>query len=215
MKSVCAQLIGVLDALNIPKVTVIGHDWGGALVWRLGLYYPNRVIGIISICTPYNPPMQHYLSLEEIVKLVPEFEYQLGFADPKSTAEMDANVDGVLGNILRMGQIHEKDLEYMVNQYKHSGFRGPLNYYKTTKINFEDERGLHKDIKLPCWIILAKDDPFLKPHMARKMKDHMPQLKSVMIDAGHFVMVEKPDETNSMLKQCLEDLAMRRGRASL
>ncbi|KAG0260846.1 hypothetical protein BG011_001599 [Mortierella polycephala] len=195
MKSVCAQLVGILDTLNIPRITVIGHDWGGALVWRFGLYYPNRV--------------------HEIVKLVPEFEYQLGFANPKSTAEMDANVDGVLGNVLGMGKIHDKDLEYMVNQYKHSGFQGPLNYYRTTKINFEDERGLRKDIERPCWIILAKDDPFLKPHMARKMKTYMPQLKSTMIEAGHFVMVEKPDETNSVLKQCLEDLVVRRGRASL
>ncbi|KAF9351826.1 Bifunctional epoxide hydrolase 2 [Mortierella sp. NVP85] len=47
LKSVCYQLVGILDILNIPKVTLIGHDWGGALVWRFGLHYPNRVHGII------------------------------------------------------------------------------------------------------------------------------------------------------------------------
>ncbi|CAO3564365.1 unnamed protein product [Mortierella alpina] len=211
MKSVCSHLAGILDALDIPKVTIIGHDWGGAVVWRFGLYYPERLHGIISICTPFNPPTTKFRTLEEIVKAVPEFEYQLNFANPATTAKMDHEVDNVLGNILRMGNMHEQDVEYMVSQYKHSGFRGPLNYYKTTKVNWDDERSVvGKTIDMPCWIIIAKNDPFLKPHMSSKMKDFMPQLKSTMIEASHFVMTEKPDETNTKLKECLEDLAQRR-----
>ncbi|KAF8955901.1 hypothetical protein BGZ46_002518 [Entomortierella lignicola] len=215
MKTICNHLASILDILEIPKVTIIGHDWGGAIVWRFGLYYPNRLHGIISICTPYHPPTKEYRSLEDIVKMVPEFEYQLFFADPSSTVKMDARVSKVLSNLLPKTEMHKKDLEYTIEQFKSSGFRGPLNYYKTTKINFEDERGLATDINLPSWIILATEDPVLKPHMASKMINFIPQLKTASIKAGHFVMVEKPDEVNSTLKNCLEDLKLRRNRANL
>ncbi|KAG0209673.1 hypothetical protein BGX28_010052, partial [Mortierella sp. GBA30] len=106
-KSICKHLAGVLDALHIPKVTIIGHDWGGAVVWRFGLYYPERLHGIISICTPYNPPAIKFRTLEEIVQAVPEFEYQLNFANPATTPKMDEKVDAFLGNILAMGNMHE------------------------------------------------------------------------------------------------------------
>ncbi|KAF9361483.1 hypothetical protein BGX26_002833 [Mortierella sp. AD094] len=215
MKTACAHLAALLDVLEIPKVTIIGHDWGGAVVWRFGLYYPNRLHGIISICTSYTPPKTEFKSLEEIVKLVPEFEYQLNFANPATTADMDLNVDGVLGNILTMGDMHEKDIKYIIDQYRSSGFRGPLNYYKTTRVNFDDELGLHNNIDLPCWIILAENDQFLKPYMAAKMKNFMPQLKTTSVVAGHFAMTEKPDEVNTILKQCLKDLESRKNKASL
>jgi pimeloyl-ACP methyl ester carboxylesterase len=104
----------------------------------------------------------------------------------------------------------------MVQQYGISGFRGPLNYYKTTRVNFEDELDVkRKTIDLPSWIISATDDPYLRPERAVKMKDFIPQLKSTTIEAGHFVMTEKPDEINALLKNALEDLALRRNRASL
>ncbi|KAG0010763.1 hypothetical protein BGZ80_001206 [Entomortierella chlamydospora] len=215
MKTVCAHLAALLDILEIPKVTIIGHDWGGAIVWRFGLYYPNRLHGIISICTPYNPPKKEFMSLEEIVKVLPEFEYQLTFANPSTIVKMNQNVDDVLGNIGTMGDMHAKDVKYMVEQYKLSGFRGPLNYYKTTRINFDDELGLRNNIDLPCWIILAENDPYLKPYMASKMKNYIPQLKMTSLNVGHFAMTEKPDEVNATLKQCLEDLESRKSRASL
>lgn len=98
----------------------------------------------------------------------------------------------------------------MISEYKHSGFRGPLNYYKTTCVNFEDEIGLHKCIDLPCWIILAYDDPFLPIRLVYEMADYLPKLKMATIWARHFVISEKPNETNVLLKQCLDDLLLRR-----
>ncbi|KAF9979896.1 hypothetical protein BGZ75_009108 [Mortierella antarctica] len=94
----------------------------------------------------------------ELVQVEPKFEYQLKYANPASTAGMDAT-----------------DREYVVSQFKHSGFQGPLNYYRATSVNFIDEIGLHKGIDLPCWIILAYDDPFLPVHLVYEMADYMPQ----------------------------------------
>ncbi|KAF9431533.1 hypothetical protein BGZ76_000189 [Entomortierella beljakovae] len=215
LKNCCLILAKLLDFLEIPKVTIIGHDWGGAVVWRFGLYYPNRLHGIISICTPYAQPFKKYFSLEDIVKVIPEFDYQLTFADPAYLADVEQNLDGFLEGVFAAANAGEKEMEYMIEQFKIHGLRGPLNYYKTTKINFEDEVGLTNMINLPCWVIRATHDPFLKPSRANKMIDFIPKLKITEIEAGHFVMTEKPGEVNETLKQCLEDLKLRRSKANL
>jgi len=38
-----ADLIGVLDALAIHKVKLVGHDWGAVIAWVLAARHPERV----------------------------------------------------------------------------------------------------------------------------------------------------------------------------
>ena len=45
----------LLDALAIDKAIFCGHDWGGALVWSMGQLHPDRVAGVIGLCTPLHP----------------------------------------------------------------------------------------------------------------------------------------------------------------
>ena len=45
----------LLDALEIDRAVFCGHDWGGSLVWSMGQWRPERVAGIIGVCTPLKP----------------------------------------------------------------------------------------------------------------------------------------------------------------
>jgi pimeloyl-ACP methyl ester carboxylesterase len=45
----------LLDTLDIEKAVFCGHDWGGALVWAMGQLHPERVAGVIGLCTPLHP----------------------------------------------------------------------------------------------------------------------------------------------------------------
>ena len=56
MKILCADMVGLLDALDIEKAVFVGHDWGGAVLWQMGLRYPERVERLIGLNTPYGPP---------------------------------------------------------------------------------------------------------------------------------------------------------------
>ena len=49
------DLVGLLDALGIEKAVFCGHDWGGIVVWMMGVLHPDRVAGIIGINTPFIP----------------------------------------------------------------------------------------------------------------------------------------------------------------
>lgn len=215
LKKICTHLAGLLDALNIPKITVIGHDWGGAIVWRFALHYPSRVNGVISVCTPYTAPQKTYVSLEEYVEMMPEFQYQVALADPNSTPYFESIIDQFMGGVGTQGHMNQQDVDYMIAQYKASGLQGPLNYYRTRKINYEEEKDLHHTIDAPSVMIVALRDPYLQPYQSENMHKHVPNLKRVMIDAEHFVLTEKPDELNALIKEMLEDLKIRRVKSVL
>ncbi len=50
------DLARMLDALSIEKAVFCGHDWGGAIVWPMAQLHPDRVMGVVGVCTPHRPP---------------------------------------------------------------------------------------------------------------------------------------------------------------
>ncbi|KAL4962311.1 alpha/beta fold hydrolase [Aspergillus stella-maris] len=49
ISSIAADVIGVLDALNVPQAVVVGHSMGGLVVTLLGVEHADRVKGIVAI----------------------------------------------------------------------------------------------------------------------------------------------------------------------
>lgn len=47
------DLIGVLNALELEKAVLCGHDWGGHVVWEMPILHPERVAGVIGLNTPH------------------------------------------------------------------------------------------------------------------------------------------------------------------
>ena len=43
----------LLDALGYDKVVLIGHDWGGAIIWPLAQRHADRALGVAALCTPH------------------------------------------------------------------------------------------------------------------------------------------------------------------
>jgi pimeloyl-ACP methyl ester carboxylesterase len=45
--------LAVLDACGVERAHGVGHDWGGALAWRLGAHHPARVMSLTVLSTPH------------------------------------------------------------------------------------------------------------------------------------------------------------------
>jgi pimeloyl-ACP methyl ester carboxylesterase len=54
-EQICADLVGLLDALGERQAVFVGHDWGGAIVWAMALHYPERVRVVAGVNTPFAP----------------------------------------------------------------------------------------------------------------------------------------------------------------
>jgi pimeloyl-ACP methyl ester carboxylesterase len=55
MEHLTGDLVGLLDHLGVERAIFCGHDWGGAVVWQMGLRHPDRVAGVIGVNTPFTP----------------------------------------------------------------------------------------------------------------------------------------------------------------
>ena len=49
------DLVGLLDALNIPAATLVGHDWGATHAWNAALLRPDRFTAVFCLSVPYVP----------------------------------------------------------------------------------------------------------------------------------------------------------------
>ncbi len=50
------DLVGLLDHEGVERAHVVGHDWGAASVWPLGLTHPDRLLSLTGLSVPYAPP---------------------------------------------------------------------------------------------------------------------------------------------------------------
>lgn len=48
-----ADLVGLLDALSIPRAHLVGHDWGAIVGWFAAAWHPSRVHTLTAASVPH------------------------------------------------------------------------------------------------------------------------------------------------------------------
>jgi pimeloyl-ACP methyl ester carboxylesterase len=102
------------------------------------------------------------------------------------------------------------DLDYYVGQFTQSGFRGPLNRYRTAELDFaQQEEIANRKIEQPAAFIAGQLDPVLAfipgVDLIEIMRQHVADLRLVRIidGAGHWIQQERPNEVNAALLEWL------------
>ncbi|KAG0173548.1 hypothetical protein DFQ28_002148 [Apophysomyces sp. BC1034] len=234
-KIVSRDMAELLDHLQLPTVTVLGHDWGGMLAWRFTQFYPERVNAVGSFCTPYRPESKVRMTLEQIVERLPNFKYQLSFAnDPEIEREFSTHTRDIFTRLFRpiseidgpfldpktgrvaegRGKREKSDalpqaiLDYYVEQYQRAGAHGSLNWYKQTGNNWENCKDLDPIIRKPALMVSADQDAALPVKMTEGMSDFIPDLEFHIVEgSGHWVLWEEPARCNELLQQWLQKVS--------
>lgn len=93
-----------------------------------------------------------------------------------------------------------------------NGIRGPCNWYRTRKLNFEDEKDLpadrRKTIKQPTLYILATRDGILTREMSKGMERSIPNLTRGEVPGTHWALWHTPQETNDVIKGWIEGVVL-------
>jgi len=103
MAELSGDLVGLLDALDIERAIVVGHDWGGFVAWGTAVLHPERVAGVVGVCTPYLPfPGTDFLKM--LVDGEVERQYMLWFQEPGvAEAVLDPRARMVFEKLMRGG----------------------------------------------------------------------------------------------------------------
>ena len=82
LKRASSDLKALANLHGAEHIVLGGHDWGGAVVYRTCLWYPDFVTHLFSVCTPFWAPSKDpYVDLETRTNTVlPNFKYQLQLA---------------------------------------------------------------------------------------------------------------------------------------
>ncbi|XP_067150576.1 bifunctional epoxide hydrolase 2 [Apteryx mantelli] len=100
-EKICKDLAIFLDKLGIAQAVLIGHDWGGAVVWNMALFYPERVRAVASLNTPYRPA-DPSVDIVEKMRSLPTFDYQFYFQEPGvAEAELEKDIGRTLKALIR------------------------------------------------------------------------------------------------------------------
>ena len=87
-KNHAEAVAGIAKQIGVNKIIVGGHDWGGAVVWRIAQYYPDLVSHVFSVCTPYFRMYDQYVSTEQLIENgIKQFGYQLQFGSSDHKVE--------------------------------------------------------------------------------------------------------------------------------
>ncbi|KAG8843554.1 hypothetical protein FRB96_003917 [Tulasnella sp. 330] len=67
--SIAAEMVGLLDALDLKQpVVLVGHDWGALAAWPFAMRYTERVKALVPISLPYQHPFTTSLTVPQLVE---------------------------------------------------------------------------------------------------------------------------------------------------
>ncbi|POS85335.1 hypothetical protein EPUL_002291 [Erysiphe pulchra] len=233
LKRASDDLAALVSHLGLTNVVVGGHDWGGAVVYRFALRYPTLVSKFFVICTAFMPPVKEYFPLTNL----PNFKYQIQLGGSEVGAfivgreKLKQFFSGVYGGTTPTGELmfsashgvyldrlkligpprllSETELDFYVDSYMRNGMSGPLNWYRTALLNFEDEKEMANNMKseslfdMPAMYIACTNDTVLSPSLSEGMDVWFKNLTRAEVPTGHWAMVEKSQDVNRCIREFL------------
>ncbi|HEX2501706.1 MAG TPA: alpha/beta hydrolase [Methylomirabilota bacterium] len=204
---VCADILGLLDALGLERAVIVGHDWGGYHLWQFGLRHPERCAKLVGLNTPYAPPgpVPPTRALRE--RFGEDGYYMLWHQTPgRSEAELEADLRGNLAKVFKgfehagdlwtmatlgggrgslLGGVSaegcfltDEELDVYVRAFARTGTRGSFNWYRALDLNWKDARRIaDPTIRVAALMITAENDPILRPAMAAPMPQWIPGIR--------------------------------------
>nr|XP_026693760.1 bifunctional epoxide hydrolase 2-like [Ciona intestinalis] len=109
---------------------------------------------------------------------------------------------------VRSPYLTDYDMRYYVKNFKRTGFRGPLNWYRNYELNWSwMKRFAGRKIIIPALMVTASHDLVLKPEYSVGMEKRIPLLSRLHIErCSHWTMQEQPYKLNCGLIKWLDEV---------
>lgn len=201
------DLIGLLNALNLDRVFLCGHDWGGVLAFELARRLPGRIAALIVLNAPPGEVLQDMIWHDPGQRMASQYISVLRSPMANATyceANVDALIDRFLGEPLRRGELNDDDLEHYRSAWTQPGvWQAMLAWYRAAPFEVppvdaavDTSRGAKapKDVPhVPALVIWGNRDTVFVPAMAEAIAAYWPDCKVERIaEAGHVPHREAP-----------------------
>jgi pimeloyl-ACP methyl ester carboxylesterase len=200
------DLLGLLESLGLERVHLVAHDFGASVGWWIAARRPERVASLSALSLGH-PNAQLDLTLERLRYLwylwfnayprMPDLYRADGGVVWRKAIESHPDADRVVKQFLEPGR-----LEVMAKWEKANGL---------PEILLAAHAGLLPDsvmpaVEVPTLGMWSSEDAFLWEEQVSESHAHVnAEWRYERIDgAGHWFMLERPEETNRHLLGWLE-----------
>jgi pimeloyl-ACP methyl ester carboxylesterase len=116
---------------------------------------------------------------------------------PATLAQMLAEFDPAdVGNPL----LSDSELAVYTTLFTHTGFRGPVNWYRNFTRNWQLSQGVADHVPHPCLMVMAENDLVLPPSATDGMEKYVPDLTRHLIPrCGHWTQQERPQDVTDLI----------------
>jgi len=225
------DLVGLLDALGLPEVTIVGHDFGASVAWNAALLRPDRFTAVFCASLPYTPRGDRSI-LESMAAAGRDSFYMFDQLRPEAAGRWaDAAVTypaflywssgspppterwdpfASLWTSLRPAPVaippwaDPDDVAYAVQEFRRTGFRGALGYYRSIQPWF-DLAAPYKGavIRQPSFFLVGAVDGLnlLRRTTETELRVGLPGLRGFLElpGVGHWPNREAPNAFNAAL----------------
>ena len=106
--------------------------------------------------------------------------------------------------------ISEEDVSFYANEFRQSGFRGPLSYYRNMDLTWELTKDSPRQISQPALFVAGERDGviLMAADALKELDKHVTDLRvnKLIPKIGHWTQQEAPQEVNQALIQFLEEI---------
>jgi proline iminopeptidase len=204
---------GVRTALNLGKINVFGHSYGGLVAQAYALKYPDSIKRLILANTLFNAEMWQANNDNcnyEIRNQYPEvWETLQGLRaqglHSSAKGHQDAYSKIPLGLFYFYDASKADSVKPEINADVYYSIVGDdADFLVGGDISRLDFRTQLKNLRMPILVIAGRFDRVSLPKFTIQFKQYAPQAEFVMFEkTGHFPFVEDPEKTFDVLRKFL------------
>jgi len=202
-EQLATDIINLLDALNLERIYLVGHDWGGWVGFLICLRVPDRVRKYVALNIPH--PYQK-IDLRKF-RSIWRFWYQLVIAFPGAEIWVPLLVRHFLRRTALVCGWSSDEIEiyYQVLQQPKRARASVLLYrIFLLKELLPLAKGKYCSSRLyvPTLLLFGTRDQFISTML---LKGYEPYVEQMTIephhDSGHFIVEQKPDLVAAKVKE--------------
>jgi len=194
------DVLRLMDALEIDRARVVGHDWGGWIGFLMALRHPERVRQLVALGIP--PPWPRLTPGN--VLAARRLSHMVTLAAPYAAQRLLVHHPGYIRRLIRRwshdrsGFSKEDYRIYTRDLRSPTRARASAYLYRTFLLRelLPVVAGRYRDARLetPTLVLHGKRDGAVPPRLVAGQERHGADLRVELVpDAGHFLPEERPE----------------------
>jgi len=173
------------DENSLRNIVMIGHSMGGGIAQKFAIDYQEYLKAIVLVCTGAK------------LRVAPQI-----FAAAKNHAQAIELIIELAFSNKAPSETRKRAAKEMMK------IRPEVIYDDFEACDKFDVMSRLKEIKLPTLIICGLEDRVTPVKYSEYLKNNIPNSRlEIIANAGHMVMLEKPEELNERLETFIKELA--------